>query len=45
MALAVLHQAFWIFRSHRMPLLLNLLEEVDRYNSLIQAIQIDLDQG
>jgi hypothetical protein len=40
-ALAALHQAFWIFRSRRMPLLLNLLEEVDRYNSLIQAIQIN----
>ncbi|MCF2970110.1 hypothetical protein L1047_02720 [Synechococcus sp. Nb3U1] len=40
-ALAALHQAFWIFHSRRMPLLLSLLEEVDRYNTLIQAIQIN----
>ncbi|MEN9225311.1 MAG: hypothetical protein Q6L60_05780 [Thermostichus sp. HHBFW_bins_43] len=40
-ALAALHQAFWVFRSRRMPLLLKLLEEVDRYNDLIQAIQIN----
>ncbi|MCJ2543486.1 hypothetical protein [Thermostichus vulcanus] len=39
--LAALHQAFWMVRSRRMPLLLNLLEEVDRYNNLIQAIQIN----
>lgn len=40
-ALAALHQAFWIFRSRRLPLLLNLLEEVERYNDLIQAIEIN----
>jgi len=40
-AIAALGQAYWIFRSRRMPLLLNLLEEVDRYNRLIQAIHIN----
>jgi len=40
-AIAALHQAYWIFRSRRMPLLLNLLEEVDRYNRIIQAIHIN----
>ncbi len=40
-AIAALGQAYWIFRSRRMPLLLNLLEEVDRYNRLIQAIHVN----
>lgn len=40
-AIAALGQAYWIFRSRSMPLLLNLLEEVDRYNRLIQAIHIN----
>lgn len=40
-AIAALGQAYWIFRSRRMPLLLNLLEEVERYNRIIQAIHIN----
>ncbi len=40
-AVAALGQAYWIFRSRRMPLLLNLLEEVDRYNRIIQAIHLN----
>ncbi|MFS8911242.1 hypothetical protein NW841_08900 [Synechococcus sp. H60.3] len=40
-AIAALGQAYWIFRSRRLPLLLNLLEEVDRYHQLIQAIHIN----
>lgn len=40
-AIAALGQAYWIFRSRRLPLLLNLLEEVDRYNRIIQAIHLN----
>lgn len=40
-AIAALGQAYWIFCSRRMPLLLNLLEEVDRYNRIIQAIHLN----
>ncbi|MFS8872225.1 hypothetical protein NW870_04175 [Synechococcus sp. R50.1] len=40
-AIAALGQAYWIFRSRRMPLLLNLLGEVDRYNRIIQAIHVN----
>ncbi len=40
-AIAALGQAYWIFRSRHMPLLLNLLEEVDRYNRIIHAIHVN----
>ncbi len=40
-AMAALAQIYWIFRSRRMPLLLNLLEEVDRYNRIIQSIHVN----
>lgn len=39
--LAAIHQIVWMIRSWRMPLLLHLLEEVDRYNNLIHAIRIN----
>lgn len=39
--LAALHQLFWIQRTRKLRVLMKLIEEAERYNALIKAIEIN----